>query len=260
MGTSKVYGSPKWPGVNNAVGNAASGYLSTNKVKNAVNVFTDAYKKYLSSDTNLQGTRQGVGGGTAGRQKLPRGGGSGGAARLRAANSGANLAYFISTVGKSGLDDALRVFDLSDLREKSLEEFLDGVVERLSEAGGLLDDEAINRAMAETIDELAEEVQTVDEFDTLLTSGNINIEEVLQIYYANILAANFEQKQFSVIQEKIPPEQTYAFFQRAREIIRAIVREELSREKDLTKINWNSKDGLRMADEINREVLDILIP
>lgn len=259
MGTSKVYGSPKWPGVNTAATNAVStGHLSDKKITNAIGVFAGAYKKYISPGGSLSG---GSGGYSRGRQQsLSRGRGSGGVAGYRAASSGANLASFISTAGKSGLDTALQVFDLSDLRDKSLEEFLDVVAERLSEAGGLIDDEAINRAMAETINELAEEVQTVDEFDALLTSGNINIEEVLQIYYANILAANFEQKEFSVIQEKIPHEQTYAFFQRAREIIRAIVREELAIEKDLTKINWNSKEGLRMADEINREVLDILNP
>ena len=100
-----------------------------------------------------------------------RGGGSGGAARARSASSGARLAQFISTAEKSGLDAALREFDLSDLRDKPLDEFLDLVAERLSGDGGLLDDDALNRAMAETINELAETVDSVDELDALLTEG-----------------------------------------------------------------------------------------
>ena len=45
---------------------------------------------------------------------------------------------------------------------------------------------------------------------------------------ANILAANFEQKEYSIVREKISRENTNDFFARAREIIRAIVRDELS--------------------------------
>lgn len=262
MGTSKVYGSPKWPGVNPAVGDAvSSGSPSEQKVSATVGAFAGAYKNYLTSGTFSPGRGGGGGGGPAGAgQRPPFGGGSGGAARSRAASSGARLGHFISTAGKSGLDAALREFDLSDLRDEPLDEFLDSVAERLSGDGGLLDDDALNRAMAETVNELAETVDSVDELDALLTSGNIDVEAVLQIYYANILAANFEQKEYSVVREKISREDTNGFFARAREVIRAMVRDELSSERDLTTIDWNSADGQRIADEINQEVLDILIP
>jgi len=260
MGTSKIYGSPKWPGVNNAVGNASSGHLSDRKVSKAVGAFADAYKNYISLGTSSPGISGGVGGPSGGRQNLSSGGGSGSAARLRSASSGAHLAHFISTAIKSGLDAALREFDLSDYRDKPLEVFLDLVAERLACEGGLLDDEAFNRAMAETVNELAESVHSVDEFDALLTSEDINVEAVLQVYYANILAANFEQKEYSTVRDKIPSENTRDFFERAREIIRAIVRDELTAERDLAKIDWNSEEGQRMADEINQEVLEILIP
>lgn len=262
MGTSKVYGSPKWPGVNSAVGNAvSSGSPSNQKVSAAVGAFAGAYKDHLTSGTITPGG--GGGAAPAGARQRPSGGGGGrsggGAARSRSAASGARLAHFISTAEKSGLDAALREFDLSDLRDKPLNEFLDSVAERLSGDGGLLDDEALNRAMAETINELAETIDSVDQLDTLLTSGDIDIEAILQIYYANILAANFEQKEYSVVREKIPRENTNDFFTQAREVIRAIVRDELSCERDLGTIDWNSADGQRIADEINQEVLDILI-
>jgi len=257
MGTSKIYDSPKWHGVNTAVSNAASsGSSSKQKISAAVGAFAKGYKGYLTSGTISPGSLGG--GSTRGGKKITSG--SGGTARLRTATSGARLAHFINTVGKSGIDAALREFDLSDLHDKPLEEFLDLVAERLSAEGGLLDDDSFNRAMAETVNELAGEANSVDELDTLLTRGNINIEAVLQIYYANILAANFEQKEYSTVRGKISRENTQEFFARAREVIRAIVREELSRERDLAKIDWNNEEGQRMADEINQEVLDILIP
>jgi hypothetical protein len=114
--------------------------------------------------------------------------------------------------------------------------------------------------MAETLNELAETVDSVDELDALLTSGNIDIEAVLQVYFANILAANFEQKEYSFVREKISRENTNDFFAWARKLIRAIVRDELSQERDLATIDWSSADGQRIADAINQEVLDILIP
>ncbi len=260
MGTSKVYGSPKWPGVNAAVSNAASsGHLSISKAKAAIGEFANAYMKYLSSgaDTSII---SGGGGIVGGRQSRSTGGGSGGATKLRVASSGARLAHFISTASKSGLDTALQEFDLSDLRDKPLEVFLDLVAERLAGEGGLLDDEALNRAMAETVNELAESVHSVAELDALLTNEDIDVEAVLHIYYANILAANFEQKEYSTVRDKISSASTSEFFVRARGIILAIVRDELSRERNLTKIDWNSEEGQRMADEINQEVLGILIP
>jgi len=264
MGTSKAYGGPKWPGVNDAVGAAATpGAPSGQKVSAAVGAFAGAYKNYLTSGTMSPGTgrggadvvrsrRSGGGGG--------QGGGGGGAARTRSANGGARLAHFMSTAGRSGLAAALREFDISDILDKPLDEFLDALTERLSGDGGLLDDDALERAMAETVDELAEDITSVDELDALLRSGNVDIEATLQVLYANILAINFEQKEYSFIREKIEREDTGRFFEQARGIIQAIVRDELSAERDLASIDWNSADGLRIADEINQDVLDILIP
>lgn len=254
MGTSKGYDSPKWPGVNSAVGAAAtSGDPTDNQnVKDAVGAFSGAYKNYLTFGANAAGSG-GSGGGAVGT-------GSGGMARSRSARSGARLARFIRTAGTSGLDAALGEFDLSDLRDKPLDEFLDSIAERFSGDGGLLDDDALNRAMAETVNELAETVNSVDELDALLTRGDIDIESILQIYYTNILAANFEQKEYSFVRKKISREKTNSFFSQARAVIRAIVRDELSAERDLTTIDWNSPDGQRVADEINQEVLVILQP
>lgn len=255
MGTSKVYDSPKWPGVNSAVGNAASlGSPPDEKVATAIGAFASAYKNYLTSGTS---------GGIGGRKHVSAGGGqygSGSAARLRSANSGARLAHFISAAGKFGLDAALREFDLSDLRDKPLDECLDSIIERLSGDGGLLDDNALYKAMADTVNELSRTVKSVDELDALFGNGNISIEEVLQIYYANILAANFEQKEYSFVRQKISREHTKGFFAQAHKVIRAIVRDELPLQRRLTTVNWSTAEGQRIADEINQEVLDILIP
>jgi hypothetical protein len=262
MGTSKVYGSPKWPGVNHAVGSAASSdSLTDQKVSVAIGAFANAYKSYLTSGTSTPGVGPkggGTGHGSSGTGA--RGGGSGGATRARSASSGSRLANFISTAGKSGIDAALQEFDLSDLRDKPLEEFLELVAERLSGDGGLLDDSSLNRAMADTMNDLAKTVDSVDELEALLSSGTISTERVLQTYYANILAVNFEQKEYSVVREKVSREETSHFFSQARDVIRAIVRDELSTERNLATIDWNSADGQLIADAINRDVLGILMP
>ena len=264
MGTSKAYGSPKWPGVNPAVGDAVTSGGSDQDIADAVGVFTGAYQGYLKSGTTAispidRGDARFYGGG---RRPLAggRGGGGGGAARIRSASSGAHLANFINTARASGLNEALRQFDISDIREKPLDEFLGSLSDLLSGDGALLDDDALNRAMAETINELAKEIESVDDFEALLTSGNIDIETTLQIYYANILAFNFEQKEYGFVRDKIGRSETSNFFKSARGIIQAIVRDELSQERDISSIDWRSPEGLRIADEINQEVLEILIP
>lgn len=261
MGTSASYGSPKWPGVNTSIGDAvSSGHPSSGEVKNAVAAFASAYKSYLNSGSDPSGSGGRGVGATSGSSGGGGRGGSGGAARERSAGLGAQLGHFLSTAHRSGFGEALRRFDLSDLKDKPLEEFLDAVVGRLTGDGGLLDDGSLNEALARTLDELSEDIASVEEFEELLESGNIDIEETLQIYYANILIINFEQKEFSVVRDKIAREETKEFFERAGDIIRAIVRDELSRERDLTSLDWNSPEGLRIADSINQEVLDILCP
>jgi hypothetical protein len=48
MGTSKSYDSPKWPGVNDKVGDAVSdGFPTKEKVTSAVGVFAGAYKQFM---------------------------------------------------------------------------------------------------------------------------------------------------------------------------------------------------------------------
>ena len=264
MGTSKAYDSPKWPGVNLAVGDAVSSGIDDQELANAVSIFADAYKTHISSGRIGIGSYGGIGTGSSGFGRRPstggRGGGSGGANRARSASSGARLANFISTAGQSGLSEALRQFNIYEFIDQPLEDFLDSLADWLSGDGGLLDDDALNRAMADTIDELAVDTQSVEEFDTLLTSGLIDLEETLQVYYANVLYRNFEQKEYSFVREKIEREETNAFFSRAHNVIRAIVREELFQDRELSSINWNSDEGVRIADQINQDVLEILIP
>ena len=145
MGTSKSYESPKWPGVNPSIGSAvSSGMPSDKKILASAGVFASGYSSYLSSELNHRASASSRGGGgqaqSGGR---PRGGGGGRVARARAASSGSRLAHFVSVAANSGLDFALREFNLTDFRDKPLEVFLDTLAERLAGEGGLLGDEAL---------------------------------------------------------------------------------------------------------------------
>ena len=252
MGTSKLNDSPKWPGVNKEVGKAAREGPTKENLTSAIGAFTSAYKGYLNSGTtDSSGT-----GYTAGRQSTV----SSTARRSKAASSGARLADFLTGVAYRGLNQELDRLDLSNLVGRPLEEVLDAILDKLCEDGDLLDDVALTNAMARTLDELAEEARTVEDFDQLLSEGVKNVEKYLQIYYANILAINFEQKQYGFVREHVPREKCDDLFKEATELIRSIVNEELSKEYDLTSIDWNSKEGITIADSINQEVLDILVP
>lgn len=260
MGTSKSYDSPKWPGVNDQVGDAVSDVFPTrDKVTSAVGAFAGAYKQFINAGTT--GRAGAVTGGTssAGRTVGGRGGGGGATARTRAATSGARLGHFLSSAASTGLTYAVTQLGLGDLKGRPLDEVLDAVLDRLCEAGGLLDDSALTEAMARTLDELSEDAETVEEFNKLLSVRADNLEEYLQIYFANVLAINFEQKEAAFVREKISREGCDRFFQEARELIRTLVNEELSQERDLGSIDWNSPEAISIADEINQEVLDILI-
>jgi len=265
MGTSKAYGSPKWPGVNRTVGQVASqDNPSTQSISTAIGSFTQAYRDYISSGSitpSVLGSHSIKPGSPQSTSRdYSKGGGSGIASRVRSATSGARLGHFIGTAQRLGMTEALRQFDISDIRDAPLDEFLDSLIERLSGDGSLLDDDSLSRAMAMTIDELAQNIDSVDEFEELLRGDEINMELALQSYYANLLSVNFEQKEYSIVRVKVSLEDTSAFFNQAKEIIRAIVTEELATERDLSSLDWNSVEGLRIADEINQEVLRILLP
>jgi len=265
MGTSKAYGSPKWPGVNSAVGSAASVDPTTEKLAKAIGVFAGAYKAHLSSGIITPGSssRSGAAAGRSNRSGvsgLGRGNGGGGASRSRAASEGSRLANFISSAQQSGFQSAVSKFGLDRFIDKPLGEFLDAMANRLAGEGGILDDDVLDRAMSDTLNELAEDAGTVEEFDELLGGGLLNIEEVLQTYYGNVLFNHFEQKEYAIVREKLSNVETKQFFKQARTLIRAIVRDELAAERDLTQIDWATPDGQQIADSINQEVMEILIP
>jgi len=54
--------------------------------------------------------------------------------------------------------------------------------------------------------------------------------------------------------------ETQKFFSQARELIREIVKEELSSDRNLSQVDWSGSDGQEIADSINQEVMDILKP
>jgi hypothetical protein len=260
MGTSKSYDSPKWPGVNDQVGQAVSNGTPTNaKVSSAVGAFAGAYKQFINTGTT--GRAGSVSGGTSstGRTVGARGGGGGATARTRAAVTGARLGQFLSGAATSGLGQALEQLGLRKLEGKPLDEILDAVLDSLCEDGGLLDDSALTEAMARTLNELSEDADTVEEFDALLSGQVENIEGYLQIYFANVLAVNFEQKEGGFVREKIPQDECDRFFAQARDLIRTLVTEELSQQRDLSSIDWRTSEAVSIADVINQEVLNILI-
>jgi hypothetical protein len=260
MGTTKSYDSPKWPGVNDQIGDVLSDGLPTkDKITSAVGAFAGAYKQFINAGTT--GRPGTVTGGTSsvGRTVGGRGAGGGATTRTRAAVSGARLGQFLSSAARSGLGHAVEQLGLGDLKGRPLEEVLDAVLDKLCADGGLLDDSALTEAMARTLDELSEDAETVEEFDELLSARAENLEEYLQIYFANVLAINFEQKEGGFVREKIPQKQCDRFFQQARELIRTLVNEELSKDRDLASIDWSGPEAVSIADEINQEVLDILI-
>ncbi|MCL1921336.1 MAG: hypothetical protein FWG50_09720 [Kiritimatiellaeota bacterium] len=251
MGTSKSYGSPKWPGVNEQVGKAIA---DTKKVVGAIGTFADAYKQFINAETVGRAS-------TTPTEKTHgmRGGGAGATARNRAAVAGAKLGKFLSSAASLGLGRTLEKFGFKDLAGKSLEEILNVVLDSLCGKGGLLDDSAMTEAMAKTLDELSKDTKTVEEFDVQLRSEAKDIEGILRIYYAHLLAINFEQKEGGFVREKISREECNRFFSQSRELIRTIVTEELSRKHDLTSLDWNSPEAVSIANAINHEVLNILI-
>ncbi len=250
MGTSKSYGSPKWPGVNAAVGGATN---DSSKLRGAIRAFASGQQGYIG-----RGEFSASSGGGAGSGVARRGSGSGSHARSRAASSGANLAGFVSAVQHSGIDSALDQFNLADLRDRPIDEALEVLGQRLSEDGGLLDDEALNRAMAETIDEFATDAESIEDLERVLSGNDLDLEVILQVYYSNYLSANFEQKEYAIVREKLSLEKTEQFFTKARALIRSIVRDELATNRDLSTIDWNGPVGRKIADQINQEVMDIL--
>ena len=248
MGTSASYKGPNWPTSSAAVNDAAAaGAPTIISVGRAVSAF--ARDSLAHERARGGGNAQGGGAGSGG----------GGGARGRAASAGARLAGFLSTVQQNSLEEALKRFDLGEYRDKSLEEICDGLVEALTEPDGLLEDNALREAMDRTLEELSKNAQTADDLEKILTSKEINITEVVAIYYCHVLIVNFEVKEFHRIRERVTDnQQSRAFLDRARDYIRGFVEYRLSKELDLTKYDLNGPAASEMAANLNRDVIEAL--
>jgi hypothetical protein len=262
MGTSKSYPGPKWPDTSQAINDATpeDGAPSQEAVENAVRTFVSdlirvnwgrAATGTASSAGANDATSGGGGGGSGGGGSVP--------STHRASRSGSRLAKFIDTTNSEGLKAALRELNLEQYANEPVDKLRDALVNALVEPGGLLDDVALRDAMDRTIEELCSNAKDAAELEAILKGKADSIESVVAEFYANVLAVNFENKEFHRIRERVKDRaKVKELLRNARDYIRGFVTHTLPRKVDLKKFNLNGPQGRKVAEELNRRVWEVI--
>jgi hypothetical protein len=198
------------------------------------------------------------GSGSSGGAAGGSGGGGGGRGGRAARNTGRNLGGFLSRVGAVGLDDALREVGLSSLIGKSAEDVSAGLLDVLAEPGSSLDEHASRIALAKLYDEMFKSARTYEDVGRILstTLDSQGLAQILARFFGQYIYARFARDFYENWLAKEGPSRARASLKSIKDCIESSLKTKLVG-RDLTRLNWRGKDGLRLTEQVMRETLEI---
>ena len=207
-----------------------------------------------------QGTGGGDSGGTTGgTRKGGGGGGRGGGRTGRAArNTGRSLGGFLSSVSSVGLTEALREVGLSHLIGHSAADVSLGLLDTLAAPASTLDEHAARLALAKVNDEILGDAQTYAEVQTALTEilDNQGLTRVIANFFGEYLYQIFCRDFYEGWMKKVGASEAGRALKNVKDCIASALRARLVN-RDLTKLDWRGREGLRITQSIMRDTLEI---
>jgi len=238
MGTSKSYegakGNPNWSPLSGSVTRACdTGTISNNSLSNVASNFA----KFLGG-SNFGGR---------GRSKI------GGRAGIRTAQ---RLGGFLGDVKSSGFRSALSGigFDVTDTTKPN--EAINYLLEYCAGVASSLDETAAKAAERQLLEEIGSEAKDFEELarNFELKIEEYGIEELLVKYYAYYiyehLSIDFYEK---LIEEKGKAATTNFYTQLRKYLVEKV--KNISRNRDLSKIDWAGKEGDELVKNIFEDTL-----
>ena len=266
MGTTQriipgVTGEPNWGALNKGVTDIAKTFekekkleSDTSKTPEEVSKETDRIsdrRQLLLKSVFTRFVRTG-----GGREKISRGDSAKiGKAGLKSAR---RLGGFISSVGSNGFSESLKKIGFGDLSGKTVEDIVNFLTVYCSDSNAGMDETAATAALKYVLDKIALEVASVEEYGKVLeeiTNGD-RFDELLCEYFACYLfehiAQDFEEKIIQMRGETVSQET----FESIRQYIFGLLIEK-HRTQSLSSVDWQGKEGERIAGNILESILKI---
>jgi hypothetical protein len=206
------------------------------------------------SGSSGDGSGMGSGGARGGGGSGGGGGRGGGAAR----SVGRNLGGFLASVGRVGLDEALREVSLTHLIGRPADEVTVGLLDALAAPGSTLDEHAARLALARLHDELFQGTQTYEDVERVLSQAldQQGLTRILARFFGHYLYERFCRDFYETWVKKVGSVQAARSLRSIKDCIESSVKAKLTG-RDVTRVNWRGKEGLRLTEQVMQETLEI---
>jgi hypothetical protein len=206
-----------------------------------------------------QGTGGGSGGTAPNRGKGGGVGGGGGGRTGRAArNTGRSLGGFLSSVRSVGLTEALREVGLSHLIGKSAADVSMGLLDTLAAPASTLDEHAARLALGKINDDILGDAQTYSDVETALTHvlDDQGLTRILANFFGEYVYQLFCRDFYEGWMKKVGASAAARGLENVKDCIASALKSKLVN-RDVTKIDWRSREGLRIIQSVMRDTLEI---
>jgi hypothetical protein len=192
-----------------------------------------------------------------GSRSISRGGGKIGNGKS-AQRTGRNIARFASRVQEEGLDQALDNFGLGGLVGESAENVVYGLVNRLCEDGGPLDEVYGREALFDLYDEMLEEADSYEDVEEVLEQDMRydELESILSQFFGRYLYYAFCDIHYERLVKNRDDKTVREYMNDIREFIRAEL-ENKTYDRDISGTDWEGTEGENIIEEIHESTLHV---
>ena len=192
-----------------------------------------------------------------GSRSISRGGGKIGSEKS-AQRTGRNIAQFTSRVQERGLDQALDDFGLGNLVGESAENVVYGLVNRLCEDGGPLDEVYGREALFDLYDEMLEEADSYEDVEEILEQDMKydELESILSKFFGHYLYHEFCNIHYERLAKKRGDQTAREYMADIRSFMQAEI-ENKTYDRDISDIDWEGEDGKNIIEEVHESTLHV---
>ena len=181
-------------------------------------------------------------------------GGAGSAAPARAVAG--RIANFIADVQQFGFTEATKRAGLGDLSGKPVSEVLNALLDRLGGESSSIDDADARQSLSDLQEELLSEAQTVEEIEAILSSGDLNVEGLLERFFGHYIFEQFSRVFYERLVQRVGAQQAVSFLGQIKQFIQSSLAGR-ALERDLSMVDWGGTEGANIVSEICSQTLEV---
>lgn len=147
---------------------------------------------------------------------------------------------------------------MSDLIGKPAEEVASGLLDALAAPGSTLDEHAARIALAKLNDELFKGAKTYEDVGRVLSAAldGPGLARILASFFGHYLYERFCRDFYETWVKKVGSSQAGRSLKSIKDCIESSLKAKLTG-RDVTRVNWRGREGLRLTEQVMRETLEI---